>query len=120
VASTSLGRDEMRTKIEWQARQIMSKGLTSRKIFRLVENSKLESQIKIKTIKLNTQMNSGGNVPTFATLAPKMDVKKIAKVQAMVRGWLIRSKHPSSSKDSTLVGCFTMEVQSIFVQIKVY
>ena len=120
MATTSLGKDEMRTKIEWQARQIMSKGPTSRKIIRLVEDSKSDSQINVKTIKLNTKMNSAGYVPTFATLAPKMDVKKIAKVQAMVRGWLTRRKYPSSSKDSTLVGCFTMEVQSIFIQIKVY
>ena len=117
---TSLGKDEMRTKIEWQARQIMYKGPASRKIFRLVEDSKSDSQIKVKTIKLNTQMNSGGYVPTFATLAPKMDTRKIAKVQAMVRGWLTRRKNTSSNKDSTLVGCFTMEVQSSFVQVKVY
>jgi hypothetical protein len=54
VASQGLDKDEIRTKIEWQARQILSRqgGPTSRKIFRLVEDSK-DSTITVKTIKLN-------------------------------------------------------------------
>jgi len=81
VASSGLDKDEIRTKIEWQARQILSKqgGPKSRKVFRLVEDTK-DSTIAVKTIRLNNQLASEKFIPTFVTLEPKINLRKLTKV----------------------------------------
>lgn len=72
----------------------------------------------MKTIKINTALHSEKYIPTLVQLQPKMNLRKLAKVQALVRGWIVRREVKQKKYD--LVGCFTMQVQGLFFQIKVH
>lgn len=93
-------KDEHRKLIEYQARQVMTRGPKSRTIYRLVNDA---HTVDVRVLKLS-RFNKVGPLVKVA-MPPRVPIKLIIKVQAMIRGFLQRN----NNKQPRLLGSFVQE-----------
>ena len=104
AASVDLDRDSLRMKIEWEARQILAKGAPqTTKIHRLVDKSGGDQNVNL--IRINPFDPSISNFRTN---------RLVTKVQARVRGLLVRKKL------NRLITIFNLTQESNIFQVKVF
>jgi superfamily II DNA/RNA helicase len=91
-------------KIEWEARQILAKGATqTTKIYRLVD--KFSENKNVNLIRIN---------PFDPNVASIRTNRLMTKIQALVRGFLVRRKY------NKLVALFNLTQQNLVFQVKVF
>jgi hypothetical protein len=99
-----VSRDEHRKLIEYQARQVMTRGPKSRTIYRLVNDA---HTVDVRVVRLS-RFNKVGPVVKVA-LPPRVPIKLIIKLQAIIRGFLQRK----NNKLPQLLGSFLQEQDGI-------